>query len=90
MTRKRVVASVVQIERHGITIMFNRVPVEQIGDVLDRVLRDLGLLEKMHELREPEHTQTEIGGYRELPVPEWEDDDAWHGDVIGFTPTVRP
>ena len=67
------------------TIVFESVPIERIGDVLDRVLLQLGLLEKMHELEAPESASVQVGGYHEVPVPDWRDDDAWDGEVIGFT-----
>ena len=88
---RRHIAAHVQVERHGVTIVFESVPIERIGDVLDRVLSQLGLLEKIHELEAPEPASVQVGGYHEVPVPDWRDDDAWDGEVIGFTrPTDRP
>lgn len=87
--RKHETASLLQIERHGVTIVFEGVPIERIGDVLDRVLHDLGWLEKMHSLA-PHEVHPTTGGYNPLEVPEDDDDTESGGPVIGFTPTVKP
>lgn len=81
--RKHETASLLQIERHGVTIVFEGVPIERIGDVLDRVLHDLGWLEKMHDLV-PCEVQPTVGGYSPLEVPEDYEDDEGNGPVIGF------
>lgn len=59
--RKHETASLLQIERHGVTIVFEDVPIERIGDILDRVLHDMGWLEKMHDLI-PREVQPTVGG----------------------------
>lgn len=81
---KRPVKGHLQVERHGITVAFESVDVERIGDVLDRVLRDLGALEKMHDLA-PLPDVVQIGGYAPLDVPEDSGEIEDNGPVIGFT-----
>lgn len=76
-------ASLVQIERHGVTIVFEDVDAHRIGDILDTVLSHLGVLERMHELV-PEEVHPTVGGYSALDVPEDYEDDEGNGPVIGF------
>lgn len=73
------------IERHGITLAFEAVPIAQLGDLLDQVFTQLLALEKIHDIAPVSHEQVAIGGYHEVPVPPWEDEDAWVGETIGFT-----
>lgn len=76
-------ASLVQIERHGVTIVFEDVDAHRIGDILDTVLSHLGVLEKMHDLA-PLDVQPTVGGYSPLEVPEGYEDEGDNGPVIGF------
>ena len=90
MPRRPRVRAHLQVERHGITVAFQSVPVEHIGSVLDQVLRDLGALERVHDLTPPAEV-VQIGGYHPVEVPE--DDEGYEeaGPVIGFTPPApRP
>lgn len=64
--------------------MFEAVPIEHIGEILDRVLAQLGLVEKIHDLADPEPPPAQVGGYTQVEVPEWTDEDAWGGEIIGF------
>lgn len=84
MAKRQPVYGHLQIERHGITVAFESVPLESLGEIMDRVLHDLGLLERMHELAPPPDV-VQIGGYAPLDVPEeaWEEPE--NGPVIGFT-----
>lgn len=77
-------ASLVQIERYGVTIAFENVDAAHIGDVLDTVLAQLGMLEKMHDLA-PEEVHPTVGGYSALEVPDEVDEDEGPGPVVGFT-----
>ncbi len=81
---KRPVKGHVQVERHGITVAFESVDVEHIGNILDRVLHDLGALEKLHDLA-PLPDVVQIGGYAPLDVPEDGGEIEDNGPVIGFT-----
>jgi len=76
-------ASLVQIERYGVTIVFEHVDAAHIGDVLDTVLAQLGMLEKMHDLA-PQEVHPTVGGYSALEIPEEVDEDEGNGPVIGF------
>lgn len=76
-------ASLVQIERYGVTIVFENVDAAHIGDVLDTVLSQLGMLEKMHDLA-PDEVHPTVGGYSPLDVPEDVDEGEENGPVIGF------
>ena len=76
-------ASLVQIERYGVTIVFENVDAAHIGDVLDTVLAQLGMLEKMHELA-PQEVHPTVGGYTPLEVPEEYEEETTPGPVVGF------
>lgn len=79
----------IQVERHGVTVAFEHVPHEQIGQILDVVLRDLMALDKRYQLA-PEPEPVQIGGYAPLDVPEDYEEVEDNGPVIGFHPTARP
>ena len=72
----------VQVERHGITVAFQS-HAEQIGDILDRVLSQLALLDRLHDLAGPPEVQ-QIGGYHPVDVPEDDEPFKDPGPVIWF------
>lgn len=83
MGRSKTPRAHLQIERHGITVAFPSVPVEKLADLLDRVLRDLAILEHMHDLKPPPEV-VQIGGYHPVDVPDDDGEVEESGPVIGF------
>lgn len=60
----------VEIERRGVTIAVEAVPLGRIAEVLDQVLTQLTLVERVHQLEAPPPAQSQVGYAEPVDVPD--------------------